>query len=100
MTPFILTINFRTPISAGRLPSLDALLAAEIAKEKGDDAIDNLHPSPTCTPCYQWSAIQFNNPKNHPIFQFTRATKLGAFIALPHALPHVKRTTVLTYIEF
>ena len=42
MTPFILTINFRTPISAGRLPSLDALLAAEIAKEKGDDAIENL----------------------------------------------------------
>ena len=31
MTPFILTLNFKTPLSTGNLPTLDAILAAEIA---------------------------------------------------------------------
>ena len=42
MTPFMLTLNFTTPVSAGALPTLDAVLAAEIARERGDDAIDDL----------------------------------------------------------
>ena len=42
MTPFIMTINFATPVSAGMLPTLDAILAAEIAQEHGDDAISDL----------------------------------------------------------
>lgn len=61
MNQFILTLNFRTPISAGRLPTLDAILAAEIAKERGDDAIGDL-PLEQTEGVWHGSALFFDAP--------------------------------------